>query len=140
MELVCCVLYEFINYKHNMKWTLWTHLMINFYYFISSNIYLLIVSYLFSQEILQTLGRKRLMEARKAAGPPALKKHTEKKSSPLHLLGHSIRKGSDDSPGEKTGKRIVEKLRSDVKGLRNAIRRSRKSNSRYVILISDQIQ
>jgi len=29
-----------------------------------------------------------------------------------------------------TGKRIVEKLRSDVKGLRNAIRRSRKSNSR----------
>jgi hypothetical protein len=70
------------------------------------------------------------MEARKA-NAPYVKKALEKKS-PLHLLGQSLAKAPDDLAlgVESTGKKIVEKLRSDVKGLRNAIRRSRKSNSR----------
>lgn len=68
------------------------------------------------------------MEARKANAPA---KKPEKKS-PLSLLGHSLAKGPDDAGfnGDTTGKRIVEKLRSDVKGLRNAIKKSRRSNSR----------
>jgi hypothetical protein len=53
------------------------------------------------------------------------------KKNPLLLLGQSLAKLPDDMTGtDTTGKRIVEKLRSDVKGLRNAIRKSRKSNSR----------
>ena len=77
------------------------------------------------------------MEARKA-NAPAPKKPDVKKVPPTasHLslapsqssLSH---KGPDTSETDNTSKRIVEKLRSDVRGLRNAIRRSRKSNSRY---------
>lgn len=84
------------------------------------------------------------MEARKASGPVIPKKVVTtpllvevKRTSPLTLSlsrshsSHST-KGLDPSiPDTTTGKRIVEKLRSDVKGLKNAIRRSRKSNSRY---------
>jgi hypothetical protein len=99
------------------------------------------------------------MEARKASGPTIVKKTgpgaggsggvggsgvliEPKKSSPVHNVGlshsqsgHSNKELTDAGTGVPidtniTGKRIVEKLRSDVKGLRNAIRRSRKSNSR----------
>ncbi|KAL0266304.1 UNVERIFIED_CONTAM: hypothetical protein PYX00_008888 [Menopon gallinae] len=64
-----------------------------------------------AQEILQNLGRKRLMEARNASKIlKPIKEH--------------------ESPGESenAGKRIVEKLRSDVKGLKNALRRSRRES------------
>ncbi|CAH0595469.1 unnamed protein product [Chrysodeixis includens] len=58
-----------------------------------------------AQEILQTLGRKRLQEAKN------MSKKVKGEVSPDKLSG-------DDS----TSKRIVHKLRSDVKGIRNAIR------------------
>ncbi|XP_034939667.1 cyclic nucleotide-gated cation channel beta-1 [Chelonus insularis] len=62
-----------------------------------------------AQEILQNLGRKRLMEAQRVARslrvPP----------SPGH-----------DSSDNSTGKRIVDKLKSDVKGLKNVLRKSRR--------------
>ncbi|XP_075984236.1 cyclic nucleotide-gated ion channel-like isoform X3 [Anticarsia gemmatalis] len=65
-----------------------------------------------AQEILQTLGRKRLQEAknmsRKCAKGP---KKAKGEVSPDKMSG-------DDS----ASKRIVHKLRSDVKGIRNAIR------------------
>ncbi|CAH2986359.1 unnamed protein product [Chilo suppressalis] len=58
-----------------------------------------------AQDILQTLGRKRLQEAKNMS-----RKHA-KEISP------------DKIPGDDSGpKRIVHKLRSDVKGIRNAIR------------------
>ncbi|XP_063980264.1 uncharacterized protein LOC135164119 isoform X2 [Diachasmimorpha longicaudata] len=64
-----------------------------------------------AQEILQNLGRKRLMEAQRVArafrhGVP---------TSPGH-----------DSSDNSTGKRIVDKLKSDVKGLKNVLRKSRR--------------
>ena len=63
-----------------------------------------------AQEILQNLGRKRLMEAQRVARayrmPP----------SPGH-----------DSSDNSTGKRIVDKLKSDVKGLKNVLRKSRRN-------------
>ncbi|XP_035448091.2 uncharacterized protein LOC118274590 isoform X13 [Spodoptera frugiperda] len=58
-----------------------------------------------AQEILQTLGRKRLQEAKN------MSKKCKGEISPDKMSG-------DDS----TSKRIVHKLRSDVKGIRNAIR------------------
>ncbi|CAG9791328.1 unnamed protein product [Diatraea saccharalis] len=59
-----------------------------------------------AQEILQTLGRKRLQEAKNMS-----RKHAKGDGSP------------DKAPGDDSGpKRIVHKLRSDVKGIRNAIR------------------
>ncbi|XP_060815850.1 uncharacterized protein LOC132907080 isoform X3 [Bombus pascuorum] len=63
-----------------------------------------------AQEILQNLGRKRLMEAQKVA------KASRQPTSPGH-----------DSSDNSTGKRIVNKLKSDVKGLKNALRKSRRN-------------
>ena len=66
-----------------------------------------------AQQILQKLGEKRLREAQRVARsfrhPP----------SPGH-----------DSSDNSTGKRIVDKLKSDVKGLKNVlnVRKSRRSN------------
>nr|XP_018915120.1 PREDICTED: uncharacterized protein LOC109042691 isoform X1 [Bemisia tabaci] len=71
-----------------------------------------------AQEILQSLGRKRLMEARninrgaKVAGGDKKRKQ----ASPP----------SPDSGDHKTSKKIVDKIRSDVKGLRNVLRKSRR--------------
>ncbi|KAL1129877.1 hypothetical protein AAG570_012821 [Ranatra chinensis] len=62
-----------------------------------------------AQEILQSLGRKRLMEARnkeKVISPPS--------------TGENL----DDS----AGKRIVEKIRSDVKELKNVLRKSKRGS------------
>lgn len=81
------------------------------------------------QEILQTLGRKRLMEARKASGPSTKKPSANdaaKKTQALSVVAKEVVEVSDST----TGKRIVEKLQSDFKGLKDVIRRSRKSNSR----------
>ncbi|KAK2587858.1 hypothetical protein KPH14_003955 [Odynerus spinipes] len=62
-----------------------------------------------AQEILQNLGRKRLMEAQRVA------RASRQPTSP----GHD---SSDNS-----GKRIVDKLKSDVKGWKNALRKSRRN-------------
>ncbi|XP_046472941.1 uncharacterized protein [Neodiprion pinetum] len=63
-----------------------------------------------AQEILQNLGRKRLMEAQRVA------RSVRQPTSPGH-----------DSSDNSTGKRIVDKLRSDVKGLKNVLRKSRRN-------------
>lgn len=63
-----------------------------------------------AQEILQNLGRKRLMEAQRVA------RAVRQPTSPGH-----------DSSDNSTGKRIVDKLKSDVKGLKNVLRKSRRN-------------
>lgn len=63
-----------------------------------------------AQEILQNLGRKRLMEAQRVA------RASRRPMSPGH-----------DSSDNSTGKRIVDKLKSDVKGLKNVLRKSRRN-------------
>jgi len=63
-----------------------------------------------AQEILQNLGRKRLMEAQRVA------RASRQPTSPSH-----------DSSDNSTGKRIVHKLKSDVKGLKNVLRKSRRN-------------
>ncbi|XP_011692932.1 PREDICTED: uncharacterized protein LOC105452995 [Wasmannia auropunctata] len=63
-----------------------------------------------AQEILQNLGRKRLMEAQRVA------RASRRPTSPGH-----------DSSDNSTGKRIVDKLKSDVKGLKNVLRKSRRN-------------
>lgn len=75
-----------------------------------------------AQEILQTLGRKRLMEVRcvnkKHANKHAAKEHAGDRSSNTH-------NNQGDSSDNSASKRIVDKLRSDVKGLKNVLRKSR---------------
>lgn len=63
-----------------------------------------------AQEILQNLGRKRLMEAQRVA------RVSRQQTSPGH-----------DSSDNSTGKSIVNKLKSDVKGLKNALRKGRRN-------------
>ncbi|XP_059622102.1 uncharacterized protein LOC132265433 isoform X2 [Phlebotomus argentipes] len=69
-----------------------------------------------AQEILQTLGRKRLMEVRCVN-----KKHAKMQSEKEAALAAAQAEGSENS----ASKRIVEKLRSDVKGIKNVLRKSR---------------
>lgn len=75
-----------------------------------------------AQEILQTLGRKRLMEVRcvnkKHASKHAAKEHAAERSSNTH-------NNQGDSSDNSASKRIVDKLRCDVKGLKNVLRKSR---------------
>jgi hypothetical protein len=74
-----------------------------------------------AQEILQSLGRKRLMEARNVSRSKSSGHHDGKGASSA-----AIRDGVAGSEMDsRTGKRIVEKLRSDVKGLKNVLRKSR---------------
>ncbi|XP_043464165.1 uncharacterized protein LOC122499744 isoform X4 [Leptopilina heterotoma] len=63
-----------------------------------------------AQEILQNLGRKRLLEAQRVA------RAFRQPASPGH-----------DSSDNSTGKRIVDKLKCDVKGLKNVLRKSRRN-------------
>ncbi|KAG5330454.1 CNGA3 protein, partial [Acromyrmex heyeri] len=63
-----------------------------------------------AQEILQNLGRKRLLEAQR------LVRESFRSTSPGH-----------DSSDNSTSKRIVDKLKSDVKGLKNVLRKSRRN-------------
>ncbi|XP_051159570.1 uncharacterized protein LOC127280558 isoform X2 [Leptopilina boulardi] len=63
-----------------------------------------------AQEILQNLGRKRLLEAQRVA------RAFRQPASPGH-----------DSSDNSTGKRIVDKLKVDVKGLKNVLRKSRRN-------------
>uniref|UniRef100_A0A182NSR4 Cyclic nucleotide-binding domain-containing protein n=1 Tax=Anopheles dirus TaxID=7168 RepID=A0A182NSR4_9DIPT len=80
-----------------------------------------------AQEILQTLGRKRLMEVRcvnkKHANKHAAKEHAGDRSSNTH-------NNQGDSSDNSASKRIVDKLRSDVKGLKNVLRKSRAGTTR----------
>ncbi|XP_023248266.1 uncharacterized protein LOC106639567 [Copidosoma floridanum] len=63
-----------------------------------------------AQEILKKLGEKRLREAQRVA------RSIRHPPSPGH-----------DSSDNSTGKRIVDKLKSDVKGLKNVLRKSRRN-------------
>ncbi|XP_035783080.1 uncharacterized protein LOC118461631 isoform X7 [Anopheles albimanus] len=80
-----------------------------------------------AQEILQTLGRKRLMEVRcvnkKHASKHAAKEHAAERSSNTH-------NNQGDSSDNSASKRIVDKLRCDVKGLKNVLRKSRTGTTR----------
>ncbi|XP_050726592.1 cyclic nucleotide-gated cation channel alpha-3-like, partial [Eriocheir sinensis] len=69
-----------------------------------------------AQEILQSLGRKRLMEAR----------HTTSKSGSSGSSKRGTPSPNRDGLGEdKNAKKIVSRLRSDVSAIRNAFRRSK---------------
>ncbi|GAB0099776.1 pneumococcal serine-rich repeat protein isoform X1 [Sergentomyia squamirostris] len=70
-----------------------------------------------AQEILQTLGRKRLMEVRCVN-----KKHAKMQSDREAAAAAAA---AGDSSENSASKRIVEKLRSDVKGIKNVLRKSR---------------
>lgn len=78
-----------------------------------------------AQEILHSLGRKRLMEVRCIN-----KKHANKHAAKEHGGDHSSNANNNnntqgDSSDNSASKRIVDKLRSDVKGLKNALRKPR---------------
>ncbi|XP_059479213.1 uncharacterized protein LOC132198922 isoform X4 [Neocloeon triangulifer] len=84
-----------------------------------------------AQEILQSLGRKRLMEARNVSKNYKVARSTSKRrisGENLCVGGGGVGPAGDSS--DSTGKRIVDKIRSDVKGLKNALRKSRRSTSR----------
>lgn len=73
-----------------------------------------------AQEILQSLGRKRLMEVRCINKKHALKK--EKDAALAEVVANSLGHESSDNTASK---RIVDKFKNDVKGLKNALRKSR---------------
>jgi DNA-binding TFAR19-related protein (PDSD5 family) len=72
-----------------------------------------------AQEILQTLGRKRLMEVRCVN-----KKHQKKVEAALAATELANAANGPGDSSDSTSKRIVEKLRSDVKGLKNVLKKS----------------
>ncbi|XP_055644039.1 uncharacterized protein LOC129780113 isoform X3 [Toxorhynchites rutilus septentrionalis] len=83
-----------------------------------------------AQEILHTLGRKRLMEVRCIN-----KKHANKHAAKEHGGDHSSNANNNnntqgDSSDNSASKRIVDKLKSDVKGLKNALRKPRTGTTR----------
>lgn len=75
-----------------------------------------------AKEILHTLGRKRLMEVRSVN-----KKHAKNAAerdtiaSNVNLRNPNLDKRSEN----RSSKRIVDKLRSDVKGIKNVLKKSR---------------
>jgi hypothetical protein len=71
-----------------------------------------------AQEILQTLGRKRLMEVRCIN-----KKHAARKEAKEAEANAQMCQG--DSSDNSASKRIVDKFKNDVKGLKNALKKSR---------------
>jgi hypothetical protein len=75
-----------------------------------------------AQEILQSLGRKRLMEARNVSRPKPTG-HSDGKGTSSSAVKDGVAGGDMDG---RASKRIVEKLRSDVKGLKNVLRKSRR--------------
>ncbi|CAB3359161.1 Hypothetical predicted protein [Cloeon dipterum] len=85
-----------------------------------------------AQEILQSLGRKRLMEARNVnkSGKTVARSASKRKISVENAVGGAGVTGAAGDSSDSTGKRIVDKIRSDVKGLKNALRKSRRSTSR----------
>ncbi|KAG5681433.1 hypothetical protein PVAND_010869 [Polypedilum vanderplanki] len=77
-----------------------------------------------AQEILQTLGRKRLMEVRCIN-----KKHAAKKEAALAAEANA-QQGQGDSSDNSASKRIVDKFKNDVKGLKNVLKKSRGNTHR----------
>uniref|UniRef100_A0A1I8M3P6 Uncharacterized protein n=1 Tax=Musca domestica TaxID=7370 RepID=A0A1I8M3P6_MUSDO len=81
-----------------------------------------------AQEILQTLGRKRLMEVRCVN-----KKHAKAKADKDaanhqgHHHSHSHHVNHSDSSENSASKKIVDKLRHDVKGFRSVLKKTRTS-------------
>lgn len=67
-----------------------------------------------AQDILQTLGRKRLMEVR-CVNKKHAKIQSDKEAAERAAHGE----------GESASKRIVDKLRSDVKGIKNVLKKTR---------------
>ncbi|XP_017852468.1 platelet binding protein GspB isoform X2 [Drosophila busckii] len=91
-----------------------------------------------AQEILQTLGRKRLMEVRcvnkkyakaqsdkEAAAYAAA--HPHHSHAHAHGHGHHHQVHQSDSSENSASKKIVDKLKHDVKGFRNVLKKSRTS-------------
>lgn len=78
-----------------------------------------------AQEILQTLGRKRLMEVR-CVNKKHAKAQADKDALKLQSLHppHSHVNQSDSSENS-ASKKIVDKLRHDVKGFRSVLKKSR---------------
>lgn len=74
-----------------------------------------------AQEILQTLGRKRLMEVRCVNKKHAAKKERDA-AAVAELLAHQ---NPGDSSDNSTSNRIVNKLKYDVKGLKNVLKKTR---------------
>lgn len=75
-----------------------------------------------AQEILQTLGRKRLMEVR------CVNKKHAKNAAERDTIASNVNLGNpnlDKRSQNRTSKRIVDKLRSDVKGIKNVLKKSR---------------
>lgn len=78
-----------------------------------------------AQEILQTLGRKRLMEVRcvnKKYAKAQADKEAESHQAAHHHHSHV---NQSDSSENSTSKKIVDKLRHDVKGFRSVLKKSR---------------
>lgn len=73
-----------------------------------------------AQEILHILGRKRLMEVRSVN-----KRHAKVAAEKESLSSNTPHAHVDNSSDQRTSKRIVDKLRSDVKGIKNVLRKSR---------------
>jgi len=78
-----------------------------------------------AQEILQTLGRKRLMEVRCVNKKHAKIIAEKEMLANAQLHGHH---GHGDNTDNSASKRIVDKLRCDVKGIKNVLRKSRYFN------------
>lgn len=73
-----------------------------------------------AQEILQTLGRKRLMEVRCIN-----KKHAAKKEKDAALAEAALNAQHGQDNESNASKRIVDKFKNDVKGLKNALKKTR---------------
>jgi CRP-like cAMP-binding protein len=75
-----------------------------------------------AQEILQTLGRKRLMEVRCINKKHAARK--EKAEAAAEAAAIAALQGQDSSDNS-ASKRIVDKFKNDVKGLKNVLKKTR---------------
>lgn len=75
-----------------------------------------------AQEILQTLGRKRLMEVR-CVNKKYAKIQSDKEAA--NFQAHHGHVHQSDSSENSSSKKIVDKLRNDVKGFRNVLKKSR---------------
>lgn len=73
-----------------------------------------------AQEILQTLGRKRLMEVRCIN-----KKHAARKEKDIAAAEAAAIAQLGQDKDSKASKRMVEKFKNDVKGLKNALKKTR---------------
>lgn len=73
-----------------------------------------------AQEILQTLGRKRLMEVRCINKKHAARKEKDAAAAEAALSAQLGQDGEGNA-----SKRIVDKFKNDVKGLKNALKKTR---------------